>query len=146
MMQERLRVVEVGLSRNRAHAEAANVFDAALLDEVRNDVEGLVEVLQVVRLEVGNGPQDSAPGADLAGDAREPLLGAEIQVKAATGVKLRGDLREAGSFGGSGGRRGGFRRCGRRRFFLLAARDGEQSERGERESRCEGVESFHSRV
>src|ERR1019366_3321697 len=138
--------VEVGLSRNRAHAEAADVFDAALLDEVRNDVEGLVEVLQVVRLEVGNGAQHSAPCADLARHAREPLLGAEVQVKAAPWVKLRGNLREAGSFGGCGGRRGGFWRRARRRFFLLAAGDGEQRERGKRESRCEGVESFHSRV
>src|ERR1039458_10223199 len=62
---ERLQVVEVGLSRNRAHAQAADVFDAALLDEVGDDVEGLVEVLQVVRLEVGNGAEYSAPGADL---------------------------------------------------------------------------------
>src|ERR1035437_5333079 len=146
MMQERLRVVEVGLARNRAHAQATDVFDAALLDEVGDDVEGLVEVVQVVRLEVGNGAEYSPPGADLARHAREPLLGTEVQGEAAPRVKLRGNLREAGSFGGCGGRRGGFWRRARRRFFLLAAGDGEQRERGKRESRCEGVESFHSRV
>ena len=30
MMQDQLGVVEVGFARNRAHAEAADVFDAAL--------------------------------------------------------------------------------------------------------------------
>src|ERR1035441_10550612 len=118
MMQERLQVVEVGLSRNRAHSCAADVFDAALLDEVGDDVEGLVEVLQVVRLHVGNGAEHSAPGADLARYAREPLLGAEVQVEAAPWVKLRGDLSEAGSFGGGRGCRAGFLGCGGRCFLL----------------------------
>src|ERR1017187_1403943 len=146
MMQEDLGVVEVRLAGNRAHAEAADVFDAALLDEVRDHVNGLVEVVAVFSFEIGDGSEEAAPGADLAGDAREPLLGAEVQVQAAARVELRSDLREAGAFGGRWGCRDGLRGCGRRRILLPATGNGDEAEQGGGGRSAAGVEALHNGV
>jgi len=52
-MQDQLGVVEVRFARDGTHADAADVFDAALLDEVGDDAKGFFEVLAVLILDVG---------------------------------------------------------------------------------------------
>ena len=117
------------------------------LDEVRDDVEGLVEVLAVFGLEVGNGAEQAAPGGDLAGHAGKPLLGAEVQVEAAARVELRGDLREAGSFGGRSGTAGaGFLGLPGGASSLLQPVTASSASRASASDRVERAESFHSRV
>ena len=48
-----------------------------------DEVERLVDVGDVLRLEVGHGGERLPPRADLGGKAVEPLRGAEIQIKIA---------------------------------------------------------------
>ena len=103
MMQQRLVAIHALLNFHRTHAHAADILDAAVLDEADGDVERLVDVGGVLRIEAGHGGEQLPPGADLSVEAVEPLRGAEIQVEIAARIKLRRDLGEAGFFHGNGG-------------------------------------------
>ena len=98
MMQQRLVADTALLDFHRTQAHAADVLNAAVLDQAGDDVEGLVDVGGVIRLEAGHGGECLPPVADLGGKAVEPLRGAEIQIKIAAWIELGGDFVEAGFF------------------------------------------------
>src|SRR5208282_4134127 len=143
VMQDQLGVVEVRFARDGTHADAADVFDAALLDEVRDNGKDAVEVLAVIGLDVGYRVKEAAPSADLPGNASEPLLGAEVEVQVAARVEFGGDLGEAGAFGGGRHGWGGCLRLGRRGLLLFAAGDGEEGEQDEGQNGANRGEAFH---
>ena len=65
-MQQRLGMIKALFARNRTHAETADVFDAAVLDQMRDDVKGLADIFAVLLLEIRNRTGQLAPGRDFA--------------------------------------------------------------------------------
>src|SRR5438552_1622279 len=133
MVKEGFGVIEALFGGDRAEAKAADVLDAAAVDEVRDDVEAFVEVGAVLGFEIRNRAEELAQVRDFAAEAFEPLLGAEVEIQATAGVKLSGDFLEAVFFGGDEGGLGGGR-CGSGGrsslllglFFFLAAVESEE--------------------
>src|SRR5436305_10006235 len=92
MMQQRFSVIKSLLRRDRAEAEAADVFDAAAVHNIRKDGESLFEIAAVFLLQVGNRTEQFAQARYLAAQAFEQLLGAEVQVNVSARIKLRRDF------------------------------------------------------
>jgi hypothetical protein len=106
MMHEYFSAIETGFDRDGTDAEAGEALDAAILDDAGDDIEGAVDVGDVLGFHVGLGERDFAPGFDPGGKMFEPLGGAKIQVKVAARVELAGNLGKTGfGKGVVGGRR-----------------------------------------
>ena len=143
-----LGLVETLLQRDAADADAADGFDAAVLDEAGNEIERFGEVGFSLVTEIRQREDGIAPAVDTIGEAFEPLARTEISVKAAARIELGGDLGEAGLFRGDDRRRvrrlGRLRRLqrrGARRFFLAAS-----IRRDQEEDRCENTSRRHRTI
>jgi len=128
MVQQHFVAEHSFLDFDGTHAHAGDVLDAAILDQMIDEVKGLVDVGGFVRREVGHGGEGGPPGFHLGRKMLQPLRGAEIKEKVAAGVELVGDLGKAGALGRH--RVGGFERGGR-----LAAAEVEAGEAAEQDHR-----------
>src|SRR6266850_5294780 len=117
VVHNRFGMVESFFPSNRTEAEPAYIFDAAALDKVRDDIEGLVQFFVIFGLKIRDGGDQLPPTRDLARNAVEPLLGAQVKVSLSAGIELGRDFLEAVLFGGNGHSRR--RSSGGRSGFLL---------------------------
>src|SRR5258705_7210603 len=106
---------EARRDRRSTQANASGILDAAALDERRGEVEATLDLFGFLRPRPGNPGEDAAQVGDFFREAVEPLVGGQIEVKAAARVELGRDLVEAGLASAVEGRGGCGHRGGRRR-------------------------------
>ena len=113
-MQHRFAAIKAFLDRQRTHAEAADLFDAAVMHQVRHDIECLADVFAVVTFYIRQTVDQVSPARDFPRQSLEHLLGAQVQIKTAAGIEPGRHLIEAVLFGGNAGAtlRGRARRSG----------------------------------
>src|SRR6516162_177674 len=125
MMEHDLGMIAVGFPGDRTHAEAADVFDAAILDDVCDHVERLAKNGAFTWAEVGNAVSHAAIVRDFGRKRPKPLFGAEVNVKLSAGVELFGDQLETVWLGG------GFRGLLRSRSLTGFVATSEREQSGE---------------
>jgi hypothetical protein len=138
-------MVKTFFAGNRAHAEAADVFDARRGDQIRDDVESFVEISAIVGRNIWQRCKHFAKIRDFGGEAVEQLLGAEIEIKVSARIEVGGDLLKAVFLG-----RCDSRSCARglsllsRRFVLLAACETRNSANQRQKEEADFFHSFES--
>ena len=125
-----LGLVETLLQRDAADADPTDRFDAAVLDEARNEIKRLIEIGFFSIAKIGQRQDGPAPAVDAIRKAFEPLARTEVGIEAAAGIELSGDRAEAGLFRGDDRRRGlgRLQRRGALHFFFAASICCEQEE------------------
>ena len=112
MVDDELVVVEAGARAMEHGADAADLLDAAVLDQAVHDFKDAGESLVANVRREGGLAEHIADGGDALGQAAQGLLGAEVKIEVAALVEFGGDPVEAVFLGGDDGLRWGAARRG----------------------------------